>query len=556
MCLACQLNYLRPETPESWFISENQWFSESYDYAAAGSVINIIADGAYSRWNANLYVGTPTFVTFNFMSGVASYDTAANRPGFTALTVEQQFNARAALAAWSAVSGIVFVEAAPGEGADLRFGAHDFSTTTNSWASGYAYYPSVSGNNFSLLGGDIWMNTARYGAQAYTGAAYHTLLHEIGHAIGLKHPFDAPNADSTLTTADTVMAYNGNRQAAPQALDILAARYLYGVGPVPYFWDYGNQTLTIYGAATAESLQAIGFNTIIAAGGGDDIVMGRAGNDWLFGGNGNDTISGGGGGDVLYGDLTGEAGSDNLKGEDGNDILIGGDLLDILDGGNGDDWMFGGNGSDSATGGAGNDVFYGDLFAGEAGNDLGVGQAGNDVLIGGEGNDVLYGGFTTYDTGSGDDWLFGSSGSDTLYGQDGNDVLYGDLFSGEVGNDVLNGGTGNDFLWGGAGSDFLYGAMGTDQLYGGSDTDTFIFKSSGETNRDVIYDFATGLGGDILDLRGTGFSGMTLAAFKSSYMRDSFGNAVVDFDGSGTTYEITILNTSVANFSSLNILLA
>ena len=37
------------------------------------------------------------------------------------------------------------------------------------------------------------------------------LLHEIGHFLGLKHPFDCEGkCDDSLTTNDTVMAYKGS----------------------------------------------------------------------------------------------------------------------------------------------------------------------------------------------------------------------------------------------------------------------------------------------------------------------------------------------------------
>jgi Ca2+-binding RTX toxin-like protein len=69
---------------------------------------------------------------------------------------------------------------------------------------------------------------------------------------------------------------------------------------------------------------------------------------------------------------------------------------------------------------------------------------GNDVannLKGGEGNDTLLGaeGNDTLDGGAGNDTLLGAEGNDTLLGGEGNDTL-----DGGAGNDTLDGGAGND----------------------------------------------------------------------------------------------------------------
>jgi hypothetical protein len=65
-----------------------------------------------------------------------------------------------------------------------------------------------------------------------------TLVHEIGHALGLKHPFDAyssPGSSVTLATAEdnsdnTVMTYNfdGQSPATLMSYDALALQYFYG----------------------------------------------------------------------------------------------------------------------------------------------------------------------------------------------------------------------------------------------------------------------------------------------------------------------------------------
>lgn len=494
------------------------------------------------RWNGITAVGQPAFVTFSFASAVASYDSASARPGFLAFNEEQRTVARAALQAWSSVSGVVFLEVADSSDAQMRFAFHNFSSTSNTGYAGYAYYPSNwSDGPTGSVAGDIWLNTASNLGNLSDVGGRHILLHEIGHAIGLKHSFEGTarlyGADDTIAT--TVMSYSGAPTGNLGPLDVAAVGYYYGTYQPSYFYDGPNATLTLYGRAIAETIRGSELNDIVVGYGGADFIVGAGGSDWLFGGDGTDYIDGGTGNDVLYGDtFADESGADTLTGGSGNDILIGGNQGDSLTGGTGDDWLFGSDGADGGYGGDGNDVFYGDLFSGELGNDFAQGEQDNDTLIGGAGDDTLYGGFSgtnDYDTGA--DWLFGSDGNDTLYGGYGNDVLYGDLFAGEFGNDTLIGGYGSDILSGGPGRDI------------------YVFRSSGEADRDMIYTFQAGAGGDILDLRNVFSPGFSFASFLN-LVRQEQGYSVIDFDGAGSRYEVSLIGVSKAALLSENVLLA
>src|SRR4030095_9731793 len=102
--------------------------------------------------------------------------------------------------------------------------------------------------------GDVWVNSTYrdtiFANTAPGGDALQTLIHEIGHGLGLKHPFDSPvvggggnvvpSGDERATTKYTVMAYDdypGSFAAhasanfmptTPMLLDIAAMQYLYG----------------------------------------------------------------------------------------------------------------------------------------------------------------------------------------------------------------------------------------------------------------------------------------------------------------------------------------
>ena len=258
---------------------------------------------------------------------------------------------------------------------------------------------------------------------------------------------------------------------------------------------------------------------LISGGADDDRLFGEAGLDTLSGGTGNDSLDGGDDADTITGaegndTLDGGTGDDRLQADEGDDRLIGGDGNDTLLGGLGADWLGGGNGNNYIDAGPG--VFNDQLTAG-AGNDTLIGDEGNDTLDGGDGKNLLDGGDGNdrLSAGVGDDSMLGGAGNDWLSAGDGNNTLSGglgtdtlssglgaDQLSGGDGNDSLTSGAGNDALDGGAGNDTLTGGAGQDVLSGGDGSDLFIFKYTELEQQlpDVINDFQTGSGGDILDL--------------------------------------------------------
>ena len=113
-------------------------------------------------------------------------------------------------------------------------------------------------------------------------------LHEIGHVLGLEHPFDNSDGDYYLSTdpyrsafpEDTLMAYRSPRGGIwPESFtanDIAALQTIWGV------------------QATPTRLNLVG-------GPGPDVLIGGDADDHLEGGLGNDWLTGGGGADELWG---------------------------------------------------------------------------------------------------------------------------------------------------------------------------------------------------------------------------------------------------------------
>jgi len=149
------------------------------------------------------------------------------------------------------------------------------------------------------------------------------------------------------------------------------------------------------------------------------VAAGGAGDDTLTGGVGGDTLSGLGGDDVI----SGGNGADTIDGGDGEDRLAGGGGDDVVDAGAGDDLIEESvGGADRLSGGAGNDDFVLSRAATAAASTL---QAS-----GGDGDDrfdvtASNGSALALDGGSGDDRItfFALKGSATVTLGSGQDVI-------------------------------------------------------------------------------------------------------------------------------------
>ncbi|MEM6381041.1 MAG: matrixin family metalloprotease [Pseudomonadota bacterium] len=485
-------------------------------------------------WTGDVDRQQPVVLTYSFETQAQSYladegFSAAFINSFQPFNSAQRQSTEQALAKFEQVSGITFVEVAPGQG-DIKFGNFDFSQSSFSGSGGFAYLPGRSiftTNSFEFeIGGDVFINVSRMNSMSD-----YLIAHEIGHAVGLKHPFSGnPQLSSAFDNTDfTIMSYTfGSSNTSDLGpFDVEAIQYLYGLDTFSPSTSGGltnfivNQqafsTTQTWGGASSEIVGS-SLNDTINAGGGDDTVggfkgndtiNGGAGNDNMFGGLGNDVILAGPGDDIILGGDSffddavdyvdtvsfsgvtsnvwaslGQAQWRNGQFVNSESSQTGGDRIDNVNnliGGNGNDdftgnqfgnVLSGGNGADMLNGQGGADILNGnignDTANGGAGNDIVRGQNGTDVLNGGDGNDTLEGG-------SGTDTLNGGDGNDNLNGGGGPDTLNGgdddDLMIGSAGNDTLNGGGGNDRLFGGADFDTLNGDAGNDFLSGGASND-------------------------------------------------------------------------------------
>ncbi len=291
--------------------------AEIADYRALLSGASWYRDGVSNQ---------PVFLTYSFDATAQSYLKARDPVGastFQPLSEGEKAVVRAALDAWASISGIRFFETTRHQG-DLTFGFFDFARMSPaSDAAGYAYFPQAvavqSGGTVrpysgeSLDGGDVYFDAGYRQSPQFAGDFMHLALHEIGHALGLKHPFEASDANPDVLTkasdngTNTVMSYDqAVRSSRLGPFDVAAIQSIYG-GPAAdgthvasWGWDQANERLTQNGTAAAEILRGTGADDVIRSMGGADAISTLQGRDYIIlagqaaevnGGSGIDTVN-------------------------------------------------------------------------------------------------------------------------------------------------------------------------------------------------------------------------------------------------------------------------
>lgn len=592
MCWAC-LNANHLDLP----ISRDAATISALREVTTSAALLATADTPSASWSSPLpgHKG-PVIVSYSFLEAnelPSTWSGPFSVQSYWSFSEDQRSNFRKALAAFTAVSGIVFVETS-GKAMVEAYGA------SGSDYGGWANFPESTGSATGEV--DLVIDgTGRFAPGSYE---FFASMHEIGHAVGLKHPFEGSIqlTDAADSTRNTVMSYTlDNTPTALARLDIAALQTLYGrpintAGWSTYFDDgqflakgsgrgdgitgvaflknqisglEGNDTLI--GREAADHILGDSGNDRLYGMGGSDRLEGGAGNDLLnsWGANGPETaqdadsLFGGAGNDRLYGNtgamfLQGGQGNDSLHGSAANASLQGNDGADVISTAGNRATLAGGLGSDRLTmngtrgtlyGGGGYDYIYGGrsgdlLYADAGGGELHGGQ-GRDVLRGGGGRSLLYGE-------AGNDTLYANQSRATAYGGSGDDLLvgreepaaFGALLYGEAGNDTLSAASARDLLYGGEGDDFLSGRGGC-TLFSGGGADTFEISKYSGAGRIVLADFDVAL--DQVSFTRLMYS----ASLDGLVFTDEGSNTLVTFHetGAGGMVELLLVGIDAAHAS-------
>ncbi|SFO11228.1 DUF4214 domain-containing protein [Sphingomonas sp. OK281] len=433
---------------------------------------NIDATLIGSKWGTlNLTYSFPTSGSNYNGSG---YDTNGVSLYHIDLGTQQQAAAQASFAQLSAVTGLTFTQITDTDTvhANIRIS----QSADNDVTSAYGNFPSDTRG----LSGDIWFGRT---SQPYYDLAvkgtwgYATMMHEIGHTMGLKHGHqDYTNSDLSFYFGGTprygtqsltpdrdgqawsLMTYTpapftnsnfaGEKINQPQTYmqyDLAALQYLYGAN---YTTNAGDSMYTFSQTTGEMFINGVGQG----APSGNKIFL------TVWDGGGNDTIDASNYSNGITVDLRPGEFSTFDQSQLANSLAYQG-LTSLAPGNIAMSLLYNNDTRsliENVKGGAGNDVL--------------VGNVANNILDGGAGSDAVI--FTNT---IGVTVTLNDTGADVIVGHDGEtDTLRNiENIGGTIGNDILTGNSQDNILSGGVGgADSLSGGAGNDRLIGGSFTTT------------------------------------------------------------------------------------
>ncbi|OAT24985.1 serralysin family metalloprotease [Proteus myxofaciens] len=367
----------------------------SFDYDKAGKHI-ARENKSWSGYGEN-QMGQSAEVTYSFPTWSHMPTNIFGDKNPYQFNLQQKEQAKFSLNSWADVANITFKEVAPRDNADIQFG-----NIKDKYGSFQAYatlpHTKLYGDSGPDVSGQAWFSDYKYAGNTTPELGNYgrlTLVHEIGHTLGLMHPGDynaGQNVPGYLKSdyaedsrQYTVMSYweeyetgaffDGVYAGAPLLHDISAIQYLYGANTSVRtgndIYGFNSNTNIDYFTATSSHDKLIfsvwdngGYDTFDFSGFYQNQTIDLREMHYSNVGGLVKNVS------IAKGVVIEEA-----IGGSGNDIIIGNDADNWLSGGAGNDIIYGGAGNDHIYGGAGQDTLWG------AGRDIAQEESGNNTFV-------------------------------------------------------------------------------------------------------------------------------------------------------------------------------
>ncbi len=359
-------------------------------------------------------------ITFSFPQELPAYYPEESYPSFIAFTEVYKELVRSLFVELETILNINFVEATEGVG-DIAF----FGAELGPGVSAEAQSPGIGDSAGDIRISDHKIRNGVVDPESVRSS----ILHEIGHALGLAHPTGEVESDNNFTMMIPGGSFSYNLTNDPVHLmlyDIAMLQHLYGAN------NNHNNEDDVYDISAPVNAELDAYS-IWDTGGNDTITAENSANfvkiDLRYGQFSTSSDLQENRDYDLYNNfsIAYDVEIENARGSRFNDILIGNSLVNHLHGNDGNDQIYGGetvlielNQADIS----GKHFYVGEHYylvhqpSGEDDNDHLIGGKGNDELYGGLGDDLL-------DGGEDNDLVVGGKGSDTIVGGVGIDVLFG-----------------------------------------------------------------------------------------------------------------------------------